>query len=169
MKTLKFWIWIAAIIIVFCGAICVAYNNAPRSVLKSSYYKLSDGGITISMDSARQFRLELIDSINNHRDVIWVTFDDVQRTTSENAIRDMEQRFNTYLVDSQYVYRGTAMHDGYDHRVALIITAQPLENFTQGRSKIAKGRGSIINCIYIETHKAHIRESNWSDPLYINL
>lgn len=119
----------------------------------------------VSKDTGEQFRLHLTTS--NDDLVLWVKLYATERTTSKEATRDIHQVFNTYLVDSQYVYRGTARWNG-NYRSALVITAIPLEQII--KRKLGE-RGSVQNTMFVETSEAYKYPTTekWGKCFYLNL
>lgn len=153
--------------VLMLGASCTTAQN---EIVRQTNYKSVDNGwnLHLSEDTTKQFRLELT-GIEDGGLIMWVRLYDVERTTSNQATRDRHQIFNTYLVDSQYVYRGTACKNKMNYKSALIITALPLEQIIKRNLAIRKN--SVFNTIYIETSEAYKAPTNekWGAYTYLNL
>lgn len=112
-------------------------------------------------DSINNFRLEFYmppaDSAKEDscRIRLWAKLERVERTTDDNREPDAEDRFNTYLVDSQYVYKGTAIWNDV-HFSVKVISAMPLENYVQGKTLPIEEQDTMKNAIYVLFYKWHI-------------
>lgn len=127
--------------------------------LDNDGYPLDLGySMNISEDSINGFRLEFtrIDttmSDTTHM-ITWVKLEKVEKTTDEHRTPADGDRFNTYLVENQYVYRGTAIWNGV-HQCVRLISAMPLENYVLGKDLPIEEQDTMKNAIYILFYRWH--------------
>lgn len=123
--------------------------------------------MNISKDTTEQIRISFAETDSVESIVYWVKQSAIERTASIDAHIDRYQKFNSYLVKDQYVYKGTALRKNGIHLCAMVISAAPLEDYVTGK-KIAKEELiSIKNCIYFETNDAQVNSSYVTHTDYV--
>lgn len=123
--------------------------------------------MNISKDTTEQIRIGFAETDSVESIVYWVKLNAIERTASVDAHIDRYQKFNSYLVKDQYVYKGTALRKSGVHLCAMVISATPLEDYVAGKKIPKEELISIKNCIYFETNDAHVNSSYVTHTDYV--